>query len=372
MQYIISILCSDELSMTPLDYYQQQCARGVISHDPQQIVALEALQQVFLAIIKESQHRSKGLFSWLYKPKLITGIYLWGGVGIGKTLLMDCFFQCLPIENKMRMHFHQFMQLVHTDLAKFQGHSDPLELVAEEIAKTSLVLCFDELFVSDITDAMLLGRLFRALFARGVCLVCTSNVPPDDLYKHGLQRSQFLPAIELFKKNTHVLHIPTIIDYRLRHLKEAGVFYTPLNEANQKKMEKTFSVLAENAEIIEDPVEICDRLIPIYKRTAQIIWFKFKDICSVPRSQKDYLAIAKIYKTVFISDIPVIEPNAKDMICLFISLVDVFYDANVKLVISAAEPVSEIYNRGYMILEYTRTNSRLLEMQSLDYFAGEE
>lgn len=357
--------------MTPLDYYSEQCKQGKIFEDPQQVLALKSLQQVYFQLLTENQKRTSW-FAFMRKPQLVHGVYLCGGVGIGKTLLMDCFYHCLPFPNKMRMHFHQFMQLVHQELTQYQGKMDPLQWVAHDLSKQAMVLCFDELFVSDITDAMLLGRLFKLLFERGVCLVATSNSMPGDLYKNGLQRSQFLPAIELLKKNMEVIHILTTIDYRLRHLKEAGVFYTPLDETAQKNMEKSFDVLSLGKKIITDPIEICGRLIPIKKRTEDIIWFEFDVICRVPRSQKDYLEIAKKYRTVFISDIPLIESNAKDMICLFISLVDVFYDAGVRLVISAAEPVEQIYNRGYMILEYTRTHSRLLEMQSMDYFAGEE
>lgn len=357
--------------MTPLDYYREQCRQNKIFEDPQQLNALENLQRVFFQLINENTKRSRW-YSWLRKSQLIHGIYLWGGVGIGKTLLMDCFYKCLPFGNKMRMHFHQFMQLVHNDLTKYQGHADPLQLIADEIAKKALVLCFDELYVSDITDAMLLGRLLQCLFNRGVCLIATSNTEPDDLYKNGLQRSQFLPAIAALKTNMQVIHIPTTIDYRLRHLKEAGVFYTPLDDVARENMEKTFAVFANGNSVSTEPVEIVGRSIKIKKQSGNVIWFDFSDLCSVPRSQKDYLAIAEKYRTVFVSDIPVIPANAKDIICLFISMVDVFYDAGIRLVISAAEPVSQIYNRGYMTLEYTRTNSRLLEMQSLDYFAGEE
>jgi cell division protein ZapE len=357
--------------MTPLDYYQEQCEKGLIFKDPQQLSALENLQRVYFDLIAEHDKR-EGFLAWMRKPKLVNGVYLWGGVGIGKTLLMDCFFKCLPFQNKMRMHFHQFLQLIHNDLKKYQGTTDPLQAVAREIASQAMVLCFDEFYVSDITDAMLLGRLLKALFENGVCLITTSNAHPDDLYKNGLQRSQFLPAIAMIKQDTTVINIPTTIDYRLRHLKEAGVFYTPLDESAKENMEKTFLVLSDGKPASTDPIEIYGRKIQIKKQAGDIIWFKFSEICSVPRSQKDYLNIAEKYKTVFISDIPVIEPNAKDKICLFISMVDVFYDAGVRLVISSAEPVSEIYSKGYMISEFTRTNSRLLEMQSLDYFAGEE
>jgi cell division protein ZapE len=356
--------------MTPLAYYQEQINKGVIFSDAQQQNAMQHLQNVYDDLIHEVKQRSKVL-SIFRNPQLVKGLYLWGSVGIGKTFMMDCFYQCLPFPNKMRMHFHQFVQRIHNALTQHQGEKDPLQIIAKEIAKDTIVLCFDELFVSDITDAMLLGRLFKALFERGVCLVATSNAAPDELYKNGLQREQFLPAIALIKKNTTVIHIPTAIDYRLRHLKEAGVFYTPLNDETYQKMEKSFSSLTDGLSIETTPIEIAGRLIQVKKRAGDIVWFDFNEICRVPRSQKDYLIIAKEYRTVFISDIPIINANEKDTICLLISLVDVFYDARVRLVISAAEPVDQIYSRGYMILEYTRTHSRLLEMQSVDYFTNE-
>ncbi len=356
--------------MTPLDYYHEQCQKGFITADEQQLAALQILQNTYDALLQEQQKR-QSLFAILRKPQLVTGVYLWGGVGIGKTFLMDCFYECLPFPNKMRMHFFQFMQMVHQELAKYQGTRDPLQIIAKNIAQKNILLCFDELFVSDITDAMLLGRLFRALFSRGVCLVTTSNVAPDDLYKNGLQREQFLPAIAMLKADTHVVHMPTLIDYRLRHLQEAGVFYTPLNEAARRNMEKSFVLLANGKPVSTEPIMIAGRPIHIKKQAGDIVWFNFTDICNVPRSQKDYLEIVKKYKTIFISDIPIIPPSAKDTICLFITLVDVFYDARVRLVISAAEPVAELYNRGYMIMEYTRTHSRLLEMQSMEYFSDE-
>lgn len=354
-------------TMTPLEYYQDQCAKGAISADPEQLAALQYLQRIYENLLTEYKKR-QNILAFLRKPQMVKGLYLWGGVGIGKTFLMDCFYSCIPFPHKMRMHFHQFMQVIHQELKKYQGKKDPLQLIAKDIARKTMLLCFDELFVSDITDAMLLGRLFRALYNNGVCLVTTSNVPPDDLYKNGLQREQFLPAIALLKENTDVIHIPTAVDYRLRHLKEAGVFYSPLDDAARISMEKSFVALAGDHPVSTKPVMILDRPIKIKKRAGDVVWFEFKDICTVPRSQNDYLVIAKEFSAVLISDVPVIPPNAKDMICLFISMVDVFYDARTRLVISAAEPVAEIYSRGYMILEFTRTHSRLLEMQSTDYF----
>ncbi len=356
--------------MTPLEYYQEQCDKGVIFEDPQQLAAIKQLQRIYTDLIHEHHHR-QGLLSFFHTPKMIKGLYLWGGVGIGKTFVMDCFYHCIPFPQKMRLHFHQFMQRVHQELKKYQGKKDPLQWIAKDIAEQTLLLCFDEFFVSDITDAMLLGRLFRGLFQRGICLVTTSNVAPDDLYKNGLQREQFLPAIDMLKENTHVMHITTVTDYRLRHLKAAGVFYFPLNDETREKMAKSFNVLTQQERVTTDPLIILGRPIKIKKQTKKIAWFDFAEICKVPRSQNDYLTIAEQFHTVFISDIPIIPPNDKDTICLFISMVDVFYDARVRLVISAAEPVSEIYSRGYMTLEYTRTHSRLLEMQSTDYYEND-
>lgn len=357
--------------ITPNDYYREQCEKGFITEDPQQLMALQHLLRVFNELIEENKKRTS-LWAVFRKPHLVKGLYLWGGVGIGKTFLMDCFYQTLPFQNKKRMHFHQFMQFVHNELKKYQGEKDPLQFVADDLTREAMVLCFDEFFVSDITDAMLLGRLLKILFERGVCLVTTSNAKPDDLYKNGLQRLNFLPAIAAIKANTEVVHITTEIDYRLRHLKEAGVFYTPLDEASRLNMEKSFAALTQNEKVDSAPIIINDRSIRVKKKSKDVIWFDFIDICSVPRSQKDYLMIAEEFRVVCISDIPVIGEGEKDKIVLFINLVDVFYDARVRLVISAAEPVEQLYNRGYMIAEYTRTHSRLLEMQSMDYFSGEE
>ncbi len=357
--------------MTPLDYYNEQCQKGFIIDDPHQHEALQKLQSIYFQLTEENKKRS-GVFSFLHPRQQIQGLYLWGGVGIGKTFLMDCFYQTLPIQKKLRMHFFAFMRRIHLELTSHQGKQDPLTLIAKEIAKETDVLCFDELFVSDITDAMILGRLFKILFENNVCLVATSNVMPDDLYKNGLQREQFLPAIALIKRYLQIIHIRTTVDYRLRHLKEAGVFYTPLDETAEKNMEKSFNELTRGLSVDDAPIAIQGRTIPVKKKAGKIIWFEFEDICSVPRSQVDYLAIAEHYRTVFISHIPAIPSHAKDIICLFISLVDVLYDARVRLVISAAEPIQNLYNRGFMIMEYTRTHSRLIEMQSADYFADEE
>lgn len=341
--------------------------KGSIHEDPQQLVALQQLQKIYEQLIAEHEKRSK-LFAFLRKPQLVNGAYLWGSVGIGKTLLMDCFYHCLPFPQKIRMHFLEFMQFIQQELKKQQGNKNPLQIIAKQLTQKTRVLCFDELFVTDIVDAMLLGRLFTALFSQGICLVATSNAMPDDLYKGGLQRDLFLPAIELLKHYTKVIHIPTAVDYRLRHLKQAGVFYTPNNTQSHELMEKSFTALANGNHVFHDPLPLFDRLITIKKRTEDIIWLDFNIICNIPRSQQDYLAIAQKFHTVFISDIPCLPPDGKDIISLFIRLVDVFYDQHVRLVFSAAAPIAQIYQDGAMAGEYARTRSRLLEMQSEDYF----
>jgi cell division protein ZapE len=353
--------------MTPLDYYQEQCRSGQIVQDQQQVLALEHLDQLCQNLLGENRKRSS-LFAALRKPRLVKGMYLWGGVGIGKTFLMDCFYHTLPIANKIRLHFHQFMSFVHVELKKHQGKKEPLQLIAAELAQKAQVLCFDEFFVSDIADAMLLGRLLEALFAEGVCLVTTSNVEPDELYKNGLQRQHFLPAIALLKQGVEVLHLTGDTDYRLRHLKHAGVFYIPNDESAQNNMEKSFSLLSNNEPALTDDLELFERKIPVIKQTSELVWFDFKVICGIPRSQEDYLALAHKYSTIFVSDLPILPPQSRDKISLFIKLVDVLYDARRRLVISAEAPMEKIYVQGRLSFEYTRTLSRLQEMQSEDYF----
>ncbi|MDX1901047.1 MAG: cell division protein ZapE [Gammaproteobacteria bacterium] len=353
--------------MTPTECYQAQCAQGMIVSDQTQLDAMQQFERVYFDLLSEYRLRQKW-FALFRKTRVVKGLYLWGSVGIGKTFMMDCFYQSIPFSEKMRMHFHAFMAMVHQALKQHQGEKNPLRAISDDIARRAMVICFDEFFVSDVTDAMLLGGLFSELFKRGVTLIATSNTAPDNLYKNGLQRERFLPAIEHIKENTIVYSIHSDIDYRLRHLKEAGVFFSPLDALAEKNMQNTFSQLTRGEEIQHDPVMIQDRSIHVYGRTQDVIWFDFSDLCTVPRSQQDYLEIAKRYKVVLVSNVPVIPPHAKDMICLFVSLIDVLYDARIRLVISAAEPVVDLYLRGFMIMEYTRTQSRLLEMQSEDYF----
>jgi len=353
--------------MTPLEYYREQCRLGLFQEDEQQIQALEQLQKVRVHLIQEQRKRS-GLLSALRKPKFVKGLYLWGGVGIGKTCVMDCFFHSLPFTQKLRMHFHHFMNLVQTELKKYQGQKNPLDRIVQDLAQRTLVLCFDEFIVSDIADAMILERLLNSFFAQGLCLVTTSNIHPDDLYKWGLQRQHFMPAIHLLKKKLEIMHLPGQIDYRLRHLKQAGIFYVPNDDIAEDNMEKDFAVLAGDEAVHAQPIQLLGRIIPIRKQAGNLIWFDFKVICGIPRSQDDYLALVKKYNTFFISDVPIIGPSARDKIILFIKLIDILYDARARLVLSAETTLDKIYNQGRLLAEYTRTLSRLMEMQSENYF----
>lgn len=356
--------------MTPIEYYQAAVARGEIKEDVKQLYVMQYLETIYSHLIAERNDRKKWT-AFLRRNKVVKGLYVWGSVGIGKTFMMDCFYQALPFPEKMRMHFHRFMAMVHQSLKKHQGEKNPLRAIAAEIAKRACVICFDEFYVADITDAMLLGGLFSALFAEGVTLVATSNMPPNALYKNGLQREQFLPAIELIQRHTDIIYLDSKIDYRLQHLSEAGVFFTPLDELADKNMVKSFSELTAGQFVTREPVTIQNRLISILGRSTDVIWFEFSELCHVPRSQQDYLEIVQRYKTVLVSHVPVISETEKDTICLFVSLIDVFYDARVRLVMSAAESIAALYSRGFMLAEYTRTHSRLLEMQSTDYFLSE-
>lgn len=353
--------------MAPLEKYYQLISSGKFERSSEQEQVVKVLNKIYLKLLPHFAKKSvlKKLFSRNRKP--VKGLYLWGGVGIGKTWMMDIFFQCLPEQKKMRMHFHQFMLVIHKQLKHYRKEKDPLKLIARNIAKNNLVICFDEFFVSDITDAMLLGGLFDALFKRGVTLIATSNVAPDDLYKDGISRDQFLPAIELIKTNVHVVYIQTSKDYRLRELKNAGTFLTPITEETRQKMQYYFDNLTDQTWTQNELIILSGRSLQTVRKGSGIIWFLFQDLCTIPRSQVDYLEIAKSYHTVFLSDVPKLSEDQTNEAIYLINLVDVFYDARVKLIMSAACPIQEIYQEGLMKFEFERTKSRLIEMQTLDY-----
>ena len=299
----------------------------------------------------------------------VAGLYLWGGVGRGKTWLMDLFFESLPFEEKLRLHFHRFMRGVHDALQELDEHTDPLRTVAERIARRARVICFDEFHVSDIADAMILGRLFEWIFRYGVTLVATSNVRPQDLYKDGLQRARFLPAIAMLEKHTRVMNVDGGVDYRLRVLERAGVYHTPLGERAEAKLLEEFSDIACGETLADVSVEIEGRLIPARRQCEGAIWFDFEAICDGPRSQADYIEIARQYHSVVVSDVPILYWDRDNAARRFIALVDEFYDRNVRLILSAEAPLEALYQGKRLAFEFERTRSRLQEMQSHDYLA---
>jgi len=299
------------------------------------------------------------------------GLYLWGGVGRGKTWLMDMFFESLPFPEKRRRHFHRFMHDVHTELKGLQNRESPLESVAEQIARDARVLCFDELFVADIADAMILGGLFEALFKRGVTLVATSNVPPQDLYKDGLQRQRFLPAIDLIRRHVDVLNVDGTTDYRLRQLTQAGTYLLSAAPDTPQRLDTLFVELAHYGSSTGGTIEIEGRTIPVVRQSSSAVWFEFDAVCGGPRSQDDYIEIAREYQSVIVADVPVLDSLRENQARRFIALVDELYDRNVNLIVSAAAPPVELYRGDRLSFQFERTVSRLIEMQSEDYLARE-
>jgi cell division protein ZapE len=349
--------------MTPAEYYQQALTAGHIRHDKEQERAVILLDTLYQQLEKKPASR---LLDRFRKKTPIQGLYLWGSVGIGKTFLMDCFYQCLTIP-KMRLHFHQFMRRMHDDLKHIQGKKNPLALIASNIAHETSVICFDEFFVSDIADAMILGELFTHLFEKGVTLVTSSNLPPDLLYKEGLQRERFLPAIALIKKYTNVVHLHSNMDYRQQHIRQSGVFYTPLNAAAEKNMDNAFTHFSQGGAVSYEPVLICDRPIHIIKHSGSVIWFDFETLCGRPRSQLDYLALTQQFHTIMVGKLRAISPNENDLIVSFIYLVDILYDAHCRLILSSAVDLNKIYTSEKKEHPFERTRSRLIEMQSESY-----
>lgn len=362
--------------MNPLERYRADLQKPGMSHDPAQEAAVKHLQRVWEQLV-ERETRSPGLLDRfnqkLFKKKIepVTGLYFWGGVGRGKTWLMDLFYETLPFDRKMRMHFHRFMQRVHHDLKELQGEKNPLEIVAERFAKATCVICFDEFFVSDITDAMILGGLMEQLFSRGVTLVATSNIVPDRLYENGLQRVRFMPAIELVKRYTVVLNVDSGVDYRLRALEQAEIFHFPLDDKADQSLQSSFDSLAMEPGAADQQIEINDRNLKTRREAGDVVWFEFSELCEGPRSPSDYIEIARIYHSVLLSNVPQMNAARDDAARRFINMVDEFYDRNVKLIMSAATSIDDLYTKGRLEFEFQRTRSRLLEMQSHDYLAKE-
>jgi cell division protein ZapE len=351
--------------VTPTEYYQRLVESDQIIKDDQQAAIVEEFQLIYDSLIQKTKESS--LLDKLIprKKTLIPGLYLWGQVGIGKTFLMDCFYYCIPFKNKLRTHFLKFMMTVHEQLKALQGEKLPLEKIAKNIAKEVTIICFDELVVNDIADAMLIVGLFKALYQQKICLTFTSNCSPDDLYLNNLQRDSFLPTIELIKKHSKVIHISSHTDYRLKNYVENTFYYSPLSQKTEDRLEQQFIKLSNKAPANQKPLILFDRIIKIKRKAGGVIWFNFLDICGVPRSKEDYLAITKQYHTIIISNVFSIQPEQNDLARSFINLVDILYDSHKKLILSADCPLEQLYPCGRMLFEFARTRSRLIEMQTL-------
>lgn len=358
--------------LTPWQHYQQDLTREDFSRDPAQEQAVKALQRVYDELQRPQKSGWRNWFSREKNSKVL-GLYLWGGVGRGKTYLMDTFFDALPGEQKLRAHFHRFMHRIHRELDELKGTRDPLLVIAKQMAQQYRVICFDEFFVSDITDAMLLGTLFEALFKEGVVLVATSNIVPDDLYKNGLQRARFLPAIAEIKANCQVLNVDSGIDYRLRTLEQAEIYHHPLDETAECNLQRYFTQLAPESEVSETPLEIDGRSIVIRKQAQGVLLADFRALCDGPRSQRDYMELAQLFHTVLLSGLEQMgaQQTGDDIARRFLALVDEFYERHVKLIISAEVPLEQIYTDGQLSFEFRRCRSRLIEMQSRDYLVLE-
>ncbi|MBA1275501.1 cell division protein ZapE [Stutzerimonas azotifigens] len=359
--------------MTPLERYQADLKRPDFFHDAAQETAVRHLQRLYDDLIAADRSKA-GLIGKLFGKKQqepIKGLYFWGGVGRGKTYLVDTFYDALPFKQKMRTHFHRFMKRVHEEMKTLKGEKNPLTIIGRRFADEARVICFDEFFVSDITDAMILATLLDELFKNGVSLVATSNIVPDGLYKDGLQRARFLPAIALLKQHTVIVNVDSGIDYRLRALEQAELYHWPLGTEAEESLEKSFrSLLTENCEAQEnEALMIENRAIKARKVANDVAWFEFRELCDGPRSQNDYIELGKIFEAVLVSNVEQMGVAKDDMARRFINLVDEFYDRNVKLILSAEVELKDLYTGGRLEFEFQRTLSRLLEMQSHEFLS---
>jgi cell division protein ZapE len=365
----------------PLEWYWRFSQRNDFQTDPEQLKALAELERLFNEL-EDYRHYRAGKINRLVtnlgagrKPP--RGIYLWGGVGRGKSLMMDAFFKVLPHRRKRRVHFHEFMREIHARMRGLSGQEDPLDIISTEIARELRLLAFDEFHVSDIADAMILARLLEALIAKGVVLVMTSNYRPDDLYPGGLQRSRFLPAIEVLKRDLDVVELGGAVDHRRRLLDALGVYYTPIDAEADHHLARFFEAMTKATYSENEAIEVGGRPIAFRRRAKGVIWFDFAELFEKPRSQVDYLEIASAYHTVLVSGVKRMAPSQIDVVRRFTWLVDVFYDQRVKLVLSAAAEPEDLVSPAVedsgpermVVREFGRTASRLREMQSRDYFA---
>lgn len=352
--------------MNVREFYRQALSQRGFHADAAQQRAVDELQNLYEAWLRYQAERARMLARWFRAPQVPRGIYMWGGVGRGKSFLMDSFYSVVPVERKTRVHFHEFMRSVHRELDALKSVADPLESVAAHVAQRYELICFDEFHVTDIADAMILYNLFKPLFARRVSFVVTSNFHPDDLYPDGLHRDRLLPAIALLKEKLLVLNVDGGKDYRQLALAEVAAYLTPAGEQVDHALRTAFERIAETAD--DDPdIRIEGRAIKAIRRAGGVIWFDFATLCSGPRSQNDYLEIASRFHTVILSGVPAMSAAMSSEARRFIWLIDVLYDHRIKLLISADVGIDELYTAGSQRMEFQRAMSRLTEMQSLAY-----
>ncbi len=357
--------------MTLLDRYYADVKKHQFKRDASQERTVVQLQRLYDEILRRGMEKT-GLLSWLSRkshPESIRGVYLWGGVGRGKTYLMDMFYDCLPVAEKKRTHFHRFMKKSHEQLKTLRDQPDPLSKIGKRFAETTRILCFDEFVVHDIGDAMILGGLLKHLLTRGVVLVATSNSHPDELYENGLQRDRFQPAIDLIKEHTDVIELDGGSDYRLQFLDRANTYFCPDDGSSEEGLCHNFTHLAAETGRAGVTLEIEGRTIKTVRHAAGVVWFDFMELCGGPRSQNDYLEIARCFHTVLVSNIPRLDAESEDKARRFVNLIDIVYDHNVKFIAAAAAAPHDLYHGSKIAAEFARTASRLIEMQSHDYLA---
>jgi cell division protein ZapE len=359
---------------SPLACYRQDLERGTLSPDPAQAAVVERLQALHEALtsgtrpslLTRLRARLRGR-----TPAPVPGIYLWGGVGRGKTFLVDRFQACLPPGESERVHFHRFMQGVHGELRALRDHRDPLAIIGRRMAERVGVLCLDEFHVADIADAMILAGLLRAMFDHGLTLVATSNSAPEDLYRGGLQRDRFAPAIELIQTRMEVVRLDAGVDYRLRALDRDSVYRTPADEAAEAALAAFFDSLSGGMPARHGELEVNDRPIETLGLADGVAWFGFRALCETPRSQADYIELARCFHSILVSNIPLLDRERDDAARRFVHLIDELYDRRVNLIASAEAPPERLYSGTRLASSFQRTASRLLEMQSHEYLAME-
>ena len=353
-----------------VEFYEQTLKQRGFSADPAQRRAIDRLEQAYEEWIQFKAQRSNTFKRLINRPDVPRGLYMWGGVGRGKSFLMDSFYTVVPVVRKTRLHFHEFMRSIHRELDDLKGIADPLDEVARRIAKKYRLICFDEFHVSDIADAMVLYNLLRALFDHGVSFIMTSNYAPDTLYPDGLHRDRMLPAIALLTDKMDVLNVDAGVDYRKRALQQVEAYHTPLGAEADQALRAAFARVTETAD--EDPrIRIETREIKALRRAGSVVWFDFATLCGGPRSQNDYLEIASRFHTVILSSVPRMSASMASEARRFTWLIDVFYDHKVKLLMSAEVAPEELYTEGMLVNEFHRTVSRIIEMQSREYMDTE-